>query len=253
MAIRNLLYNEQENGKTLYQNGFKGDESFWKNVYALSKYLHHDLTWGKDRIKSHIEMICEQNNINAVRNRVAINDIVNKALRGDYVNMKNVEITFSELSAIRTVKDFFAQKVALCVLFLMKRRDYTTFTDFDVKLLADIKFMLHDLNVTRTKIKKALKLIYKSGLLKIERHPYYIINFVNTNPSDKVVLYITTDAQAKALVQTYVTDIVGGNLGYCSDCGGEFFKNNQKQIRCNSCATTRNIKLTSENRSKRRV
>lgn len=232
MTIKPLFYNEYDSGKELYEKGFKGDESFWKNVFLVSKYVQFELGWGKARTITFIEDICESNKINIIRNRDIIRSMVSNSAKKPIVRHQPVEITESEISHIRLVKNFFAQKVLLATLFLLKRNNDNSFNYFNATTISEIRSLLGDKNITKNAIRSAQTFILRTGLGLYFSPNTEPIFFVTIPSGGKRVLYITNNDEAKRLISTYVDDVVGGELGFCVECGAEFFTLNQNSKYC---------------------
>jgi len=231
MSYSVLYTDEKTEGKLIEERGFGGDSLRWREVYLLAKYLRLEYGYGRNKIRNIISYNCESEikGFNAFKYKSSIDTVVKAAMKkNEYVIDKDVFITDTEISKIQTIKNFFLQKVALVVLFMVKRGRG------DVFKLSEVNFIspLFPRNVSKRKIRIALSELQRMKFLKRASET----SLVPTYRSDEglKIIEIYNVGQALNLVNEYVK-FCGGELKFCRRCKQSFHPTTTSHVLCDEC------------------
>lgn len=235
MTLRKLIFDEKVDARELYEKGFEGEFTYRK-VRLVCIYMHLELGYGADRIKTEIIKFCRKQDpfFNPIvkETRKKLNEIISSAMK--VVDYKRTEcpiiIRKSEIDTIRKIKNFKHQKLLLAILFVVKRGYYTRV--LDESLFPYIREML----TARDGLNNHQLLILvhdfiELGFLDEFTQHNWIIKFMD-DYSD-AVFTVYDDTQARSLISTYVKSC-GGELGYCRVCEEEFVKSGVRDLYCDT-------------------
>lgn len=229
MATFRLMYSEREDAERILQNGFT-DGYIRYEALVIAKYYRHVLGYGDARTKSKLIEFCKQGdrNFRSVPKREAIRKILRDSRRLFRDTSDRINITETEIIAIKNIRNFKYQLVILAMLALAKnnKRNVVWLTEWRNIRKVTSRY------ITNRVIKNAITTAYSMGIigeLKADLHGLSIID----NES-KPVISINNDKDFFNLLETYKR-INGGELLYCKDCQKETIRNGKRHKYCDDC------------------
>ena len=263
-----IFVDEIKEAEKIFENGFENKN--WKTMVELiylAKY-YRSMRYGETRIKKALVEFCKSVGLyDEYFDRNKINYAVSKAMKYPIWKPIPVQITLSELDAIRSVKNFRWQKILFIMLVVAKEYKYKSMWAGDVYekdrlrrygyYVSDhqhvgmiLKMAKVDMSINRF-MDKVIYGLKDSGLVGGARDgdggvtPLF---FVNDKDAPVIVIDDFSDP-----IQYYIGWVGGKELVHCVDCGQEIEKTNNKRKRCPSCAQKRKneqIKLIMMNKRK---
>jgi hypothetical protein len=238
MTLKKLIFDEMIDAKELYEKGFDGEFTYRK-VRLVCIYMHLELGYGADRIKTEIIKFCKKQDpfFNPIvkETRKKLNEIISGAMK--IVEYKRTEcpiiIHQSEIDVIRKVKNFKHQKLLLAMLFVVKSSRGTVLRE---SLFPYIREMLTIRDgLPNQQLLNLIPDFISLGLLKDATSDKYVhtwnLTFMVDSGTSLFTLY--NDTQARSLISMYVK-LCGGELGYCRVCDEEFIKTGTRELYCST-------------------
>jgi DNA-directed RNA polymerase subunit RPC12/RpoP len=256
--LEKIFVDEIAMAKRILENGFingNGGRNYW-DLLCLGKY-YKSLGMGEIRIKKALGDFCKSQIINsdevdAFYDARYIKTVMPKIMSTDEWKPIPVQITLSELDAIRSIKNFRWQKVLFVMLVFAKELKYRAMSgmDEDVKrrfarfgyYVAD-RYMGEIKEIAKVKMSnKHIMDVVIFNLIKLG-----LTGGAEDNESHITPLYFVNDHDVPTLViddfehilEYYVDWIGGTEIFHCADCGQECEKTGNKTQRCPSCAKKR--------------
>ncbi len=244
---KSLLYNEEEQAKNIFDNGFTNDEYNRREAFLLCKYFRHVLKYGDIRIRKRLVKFCEGDK---TFNEVLESSIIKQMIRNSknkFIVREGIFITQNEINRIRKVKNFSCQKLYLGLLSFAKKNksnfvSIKTWTS--VKRISDLKNLTLDEMYSLIHILYENKLVYPSQR-KIGRNldAGHRLLFIDWNSLGIINIY--SDSNLYNLGKEYER-YCGGVLQYCEECGKEFVRMGKAHKLCEE-----HSKEAAKNRQKR--
>ncbi len=219
-----------------FTNGYNYIEAFY-----IAKYFYWVLGYGKDKTKTCLKKYCEENdeNFNFVMRIGEINNIINKVMKKNLNEQKNIAVTKKELSVIESVKNYRDQKLLFSILIFSKR---AKFDDSKINKKRDyIGYRIHN-NVI-------FRIVNQLGYnLSFQKTMDYIKVFVENDflspveNSDSIkVLFAQDDSQplfevlGKEIPWEKFNEYNGGEWLYCRNCEKKILKISNNHKYCDEC------------------
>jgi hypothetical protein len=236
--IKPFFYDEEELAKKVYSDGFTNREYVQYEAYLVAKHLRWNFGYKDAGVKKELIAFCKDSEQNF--NPVLLRNKINKAVRDSKTEWKKfvdpVCITQKELDAIRTVKDFKAQKILLGFLVFAKRDGgyvyYNRWTD--IKRMVGVNATTHQIRYYT----------YLYGeLTKGSKNQF--VTFIDAEIS-KPVIKILNDKELYGLGKEYER-VIGGELEYCKKCDREFIRQGKNHNYCDDCSEERRKEKVRDN------
>lgn len=235
-----IIYDEIEMGRVLLQNGYANGYTF-RETLLYAKYLRSEGETGKNLKEKIIGFIKEKDVVFAKNTRFSMIKEIMKRSTMPPISTGEVNITLTEIEAVKEIKNFKHQKIALAILLISKRIPNKGI--INIRSFRDIKAVVGN-KITRNDIlqclfqMKVLSLVdvYDTHKFNSPAEVWYKILF--SSDDGKIIFSIKTDQDARALPKMYET-YCGGQIGYCIKCEKEFIRKNNYQRLCAEHAATR--------------
>ncbi len=231
MSRRPLIFDEEEIGKRLYENGNPENLATFERT-AITKYMRQFFEAGDAKTKTLVKGFFGRDKFfNIIRMGGVIGKLV-KSSRFDFLKTENVQITKKELDFIREHKSFRHQIILLGILFVSKRKSNNGY--LRLKEWADVK-SISSLKINNSEISEVFYNLYSQDkavrpIEREDRDPTHEVLFLDKELQE-IVFDIKTDREARNLGKLY-REWCGGELGWCKDCGVEFVKNASTSLYC---------------------
>jgi len=236
-----IIFDERQMGESLYLKGYSEHYTFTETL-LVSKYLKNEMGLDGRSLKNALrEYVQKFDPMFASHSRLTMLKTITKKSSVGYISTGEVLITKKEIDAIREIKNFKFQKIALSILLISKRK--TNNGTINIRSFREVKYILGN-KITRNDILHCIFAMKSMGMIDVhdvhklsgDVDVWYTVTFVD-NDNKNVILNIDTDATARRLGKLY-EEFCGGVLGYCS-CGNEFIRTNNYQRMCPSCSAKR--------------
>ena len=234
----NELYNEYEKAKELYEHGIKSINT--RHLILLGKYLHQEIGLGEKRIKKEIILKCKDVDecFNPIVKRSMIDFVVRKSMIDKpLTNVSTVYFYESELNRIREIHNFKYQCLFLSMLAISKLKKSNPASSKHFINYKDIPLAI---SLSRSHYNKKtfednlISEFYKLGMTLYNQR-YDIFELLYANPEGEKIFSFSVGENVK---EKYV-EYLGGEIGYCLDCGKEFIKNSQRHKYDKDCYESR--------------
>ena len=235
---KNGIRNEKMDAERLLKSGFSGSEPTYYEFMILAKHFRQS-GFGEVRIKKKIIEFCEKkvDYFSEAHYVPIIKSAIRRAIKKpEYILNRVVRIYPSELDSIRRVRNFKVQKILFSAIVHAKA--FYSRNTFSADTLSSV------LASSKTKVgverfKKFLPTIgnlldVKMGLGNMH---YFSLGFCSDLDDDSFEIEITSLNEIRSCGDIY-QDYMGGELGWCLDCGEEFIKSSNRHKRCSKCGIT---------------
>ena len=226
---RKIMYNELDDAKIVYENGFMNKEYNFHESVLVSKYVRHVLGYGDARTNTFLKEFCKNNDkfFVEVPNLRNIKTAVARSRR-PFVNKSNpISICQSEIDAIKTVEGYKQKKILFSILVLSKINNGYLYNNEWNK----IRRTLHS-KITNKNISGLMQLYNSLGLLYGTQKSYHKLLFVATEESP----VFTVSPEEINNLKLVFEKIFGKDLFECIDCHKSHERKSYNQKRCSECS-----------------
>ena len=232
--------NENGDINSVLFHGFRNGVANYVDIFLLAKYYIWICGYSKSKTSKAIAAFCQEHdkNFNFIRDRKMVKTAINRAYKFDIKNIKKIEITLKELSAIEKIKNFKYQKIAFIMLVIAKVKhtgknpDYYISRDLDRDIIR-----LSGLKITRRVFDDIHKLLCDLGLIQPSRpgfRKYNTDKLLFVDAEGKVGIVVDDFTGDTMVIQKYL-DYYGGEMLWCNGCGKLKRKYSNRQKRCREC------------------
>lgn len=224
---RSLLYNEKEQSELLFRNGYSNGYNI-RETYLVAKYMRHVLGYKDGKLKKQLIEFCSQDkSFNYVTESIHIKNVI-KNSKNNFIVRTEVFITVEEISTVRKIKDFRAQKIYISLLAIAKKNK-SNFVS--IKNRTEIK-RIAGLNITNIEMAGLFHVLYKNNMIYPtikEGKGGHKLLFIDWHGKTKIE--IINDKSFYSLGKTYES-LCGGHLIYCEECGVEMIRKSPAHKLC---------------------
>jgi hypothetical protein len=243
--MNHLIYNEEILARGVFEHGFQEGSFNWGDALLVAKYYRHIGGYGDAKVKSSlIKFVLEKDSFfNYIRNRNIISKLV-RSSRVGFLRTGSILIGVNDISKVREIKNFKNQKIAIASLFLSRREVNKGYVSR--KNWIDIRSMVSR-KIDNSDIQSTFSALYSLELCKPMGLSHKMT--FGENPGE-IIFHISTDLDAIKLVDKYI-DYCGGEIGFCSRCGGQYIKTHSRQFLCSNCSKVSRLEKYKRYNSKR--
>ncbi len=236
-----LILNEAEYAKNIYEGRSTEVKSIVSQVRYIVRYLIHTLNKNDDEVYlcviEWMNRYCDNFSENCYEQ--LISDIIKKSRKQPFYQIKNIEVTQSELNAISSLENLRAEKVLFVLLCMAKQQSVAAgFTNGLVMYSITSLCKMARISVPAEQREYILNYIVQKGLLKCPQKNNSKCLFVNCIDNNSPIVLKLDEIDCQELAYVYLNWKNDGK-GY-SRC--EFCNRPIKQIKgksqrfCEQCA-----------------
>lgn len=223
------MYNEEEDAKKIYENGFRNKEYNFYETVLVAKHFRYVMGYGDAKIKTVLKEFCITNDKfwNDVLNLRNIKSAVSKS-RKPFVNKSNpIPIYKDEIDAITSVEGYKQKKVLFAIFVLAKINNGYIYNNEWNK----IRRVLHS-KITNKNIFELIEYYASRNLLYATKNLYHKILFINLQGT----LVFTVSSESINNLKKVFEDVFGKDLFVCVDCKKTYERRSYNQKRCKECS-----------------
>ena len=243
--MSNFIFNEENEAKHLYENGFE-DGIDYKKIYMVAKYIRQNFRYGKIRLEKVLIEFCknQDSTFNPVIEANSIRRWINSAMQYNLRKVESVGICQKEIEFLATVQKSKDRKLLFCALVLSKALKKSNTRRKKKEQKQSIYYYLHYRNFMDIIHLSNLNNVSESDLADVF-HTYQE-NFTFYNPARELIRLNYIDGQSKptVIVDDFDNLISIYNIlfeqnkppGVCERCQKSIIKNSNTQKYCKDCS-----------------
>ena len=159
-----IIFDERQMGESLYLKGYSEHYTFTETL-LVSKYLKNEMGLDGRSLKNALrDYVQKFDPMFASHSRLTMLKTITKKSSVGYISTGEVLITKKEIDAIREIKNFKFQKIALSILLISKRK--TNNGTINIRSFREVKYILGN-KITRNDILHCIFAMKSMGMIDV--------------------------------------------------------------------------------------